>query len=305
MTLTSVAAPGLAAPPGEVGLRDGTRVRVRPIGPEDKDRLRVGLHQLSPASRYHRFHAAVSELSDEQLRYLTEIDQVNHLAWIALDPTLPGEPAVGVARCIRFPENPGTAEVAVTVLDAYQGRGLGTLLLGLLSRSAAGQGIGTFRAYVREDNDAMLRIFRDLGAEVGCADTGVCRLDIPVPADPETLPDTPTGRVFKAVAARSLPQLVRRLGLDADARLRPRAGARIDAEEGVERAHPGDRRCEKDGRDERCTERQERKCVRDDRGPHHQDGSEHRPDGRVHAADVVGCHDSTLKGLARKIAAPG
>ncbi|HYT05417.1 MAG TPA: GNAT family N-acetyltransferase [Gemmatimonadales bacterium] len=191
----------LAEPPRELQLRDGTRVRVRPIRPEDRDRLRVGLHQLSAASRYHRFLATVSELSEEQLCYLTEIDHVSHLAWIALDPALPGEPAVGVARCIRFPENSGMAEVAVTVLDAYQGRGLGTLLLGLLSRSAAAQGIRTFRAYVHEDNDAMLRIFRDLGAEVERADIGVCQLDIPVPEDPETLPDSPTGRVFKAVAA--------------------------------------------------------------------------------------------------------
>ena len=200
--MTSAAPLRLATSPGEVRLRDGRYVRVRPIRPEDRDRLRVGLHQLSAASRYHRFLAALSELSAEQLRYLTEVDQVNHLAWIALDPALAGEPAVGVARCIRVPEDPAMAEVAVTVLDAYQGRGLGTLLLGLLSRSAAAQGIRTFRAYVHEDNDAMLRIFRDLGAKVGRADVGVCQLDIPVPEDPETLPDTPTGRVFKAVAAR-------------------------------------------------------------------------------------------------------
>src|SRR5207247_221841 len=133
---------------GEDIARDGSYVRVRPIRPEDRERLRVGLHQLSAASRYHRFLAALSELSAEQLRYLTEVDQVNHLAWIALDPALAGEPAVGVARCIRVPEDPAMAEVAVTVLDAYQGRGLGTLLLGLLSRSAAAQGIRTFRAYV-------------------------------------------------------------------------------------------------------------------------------------------------------------
>ena len=192
----------LAEPPGELQLRDGTRVRVRPIRPEDSERLCEGLHRLSAASRYHRFLATVSELSEEQLRYLTDVDHVNHLAWIALDPALPGEPAVGVARCIRLPEEHAVAEVAVTVLDSYQGRGLGTLLLGLLSRSAAAQGIRTFRAYVHEDNDAMLRIFRDLGAHVGRADIGVCQLDIPVPEDPETLPDTPIGRVFKAIAAR-------------------------------------------------------------------------------------------------------
>ncbi len=192
----------LAEPPGAFQLRDGSRVLVRPIRPGDSERLRDGLHRLSAASRYHRFLATVSELSEAQLRYLTHVDQVNHLAWIALDPALPWEPAVGVARCIRLPEDPAMAEVAVTVLDAYQGRGLGTLLLGLVSRSAAAQGIRTFRAYVLEDNDAMLRIFRDLGEHVGRADIGVCQLDIPVPEDPETLPDTPTGRVFKAIAAR-------------------------------------------------------------------------------------------------------
>jgi L-amino acid N-acyltransferase YncA len=177
-------------------------VLIRPIRPEDQERLQAGLHQLSPTSRYHRFHAAVSELSPAQLRYLTEVDQVNHLAWIALDAALPGEPAVGVARCIRLPAEPDLAEVAVTVLDAYQGCGLGTLLLGVLSQAAAAQCIRRYRAYVEEDNDAMLRIFRDLGAQVGCVDYGVCQLDIPVPEDAETLPDTPTGRVFKAVAAR-------------------------------------------------------------------------------------------------------
>jgi RimJ/RimL family protein N-acetyltransferase len=190
-----------AALPREFQLRDSMRVRVRPIRPEDRDRLRVGLHQLSAASRYHRFLATVSELSDAQLRYLTAVDQVNHLAWIALDPARPGEPALGVARCIRLPHDPGMAEVAVTVLDAYQGRGLGTLLLGLLSASAAAQGIRTFRAYVHVANDAMLRLFRDLGAKVTATQGGVCELDIPVPKDPVTLPDTPTGRVFRAVAA--------------------------------------------------------------------------------------------------------
>jgi RimJ/RimL family protein N-acetyltransferase len=200
--LAAASTASVAESAAEYPLRDGSCVRVRPIRPEDRDRLREGLHRLSAASRYHRFLAAVSELSDEQLRYFTEVDQVNHLAWIALDPAVPGEPAVGVARCIRLPANPRIAEVAVTVLDTYQGRGLGTLLLGLLSRTAVARGIRTFRAYVDEDNEAMLRIFRDLGAQVGRTDSGVCHLDIPVPDDPDTLPDTATGRVFKAVAAR-------------------------------------------------------------------------------------------------------
>lgn len=202
MTMTAAPVSLLAAPPRELWLRDGTPVLVRPIQPEDAQRLLTGLRRLSPASRYYRFHAAVAELSPEELRRLTEVDQVNHIAWIALDAGVAGEPAVGVARCIRLPGHPDAAEVAVTVVDAYQGRGLGSMLLGVLSQSAAAQGIRTFRAYVLEDNEAMLRIFRDLGATVTRTDPGIYRLDIPVPEDPETLPDTPTGRVFKAVAAR-------------------------------------------------------------------------------------------------------
>lgn len=102
-----------------------------------------------------------------------------------------------------MPDQPDVAEVAVTVLDAYQGRGLGTLLLGLLSRDAATHGIRTFRAYVLEHNAAMLRIFRDLGATVARHEGSVLQVDVPVPEDAAMLPDTPTGRVFRTVAGYS------------------------------------------------------------------------------------------------------
>jgi len=87
------------------------------------------------------------------------------------------------------------------VLDSHQARGLGTLLLGLVCRSAAEHGIETLRAWVFESNTSMVRIFRDLGATVRREDGGVLRLDVPVPCDPGRLPDTPTCRVFKAIAA--------------------------------------------------------------------------------------------------------
>jgi RimJ/RimL family protein N-acetyltransferase len=183
----------------ECRLRDGTRVVVRPILPEDKARLSAGLERLSELSRYRRFMSVVHELSERQLRYLTEIDQMDHMAWVALDPERPGQPGLGVARYIRL-DDPAVAEVAITVVDSHQGRGLGSLLLGLLARSASRHGIHTFRAYVLADNTPMLRMLLDLGAEVQRED-GILRLDVPVPDDPETLPDTPTGRAFKVIAA--------------------------------------------------------------------------------------------------------
>src|SRR6266536_88238 len=107
-------------------LRDGTRILVRPILPVDKDRLREGFARLSQASRYRRFMTSMEALSDRQLRYFTEIDYSDHMAWVAMDPDHPAHPGLGVARYIRLAEDPTTAEAAVTVLDEQQGRGMGT-----------------------------------------------------------------------------------------------------------------------------------------------------------------------------------
>lgn len=194
----------LDAEPREYVLRDGSRVLVRPILPEDKARLQEGLGRMSAQSRYYRFLSYRNRLSQAQLRYLTEIDHVRHLAWIALDPEDPARPVLGVARCIRIDAEPQVAEAAVAVADAHQGRGLGTLLLGLLSASAARTGVRRFRAYVLAENEGMLKLFRDLGATVASEDATMCLVDMAVAVDPEDLPDTAAGRVFRAVARQEL-----------------------------------------------------------------------------------------------------
>jgi len=188
-------------------LRDGTPVVVRPVFPEDRERLREGMHRLSDQSRYRRFGVTLSELSDDQLRYLTEIDHENHMAWIALDPRADGQPALGVARYVRLADEPEVAEAAVVVADRIQGRGLGTILLSLLGVAAMTNGIGVFRAYVLVENRLMLDILREMGGAVTLEEPGLYRVDLPLSKDPEDIPDTPTGRVFKAVAKRVLPPL--------------------------------------------------------------------------------------------------
>jgi RimJ/RimL family protein N-acetyltransferase len=188
-------------------LRDGTPVVIRPIFPEDRDRLREGMHRLSQQSRYRRFGATVSELTEDQLSYLTEIDHANHMAWIALDPNVSGEPGLGVARYVRLTEEPEVAEAAVIVSDNVQGLGLGTILLSLLGVSALTNGIRTFRAYVLVENRVMLEILREMGGNVTLEEPGVYRVDLPLSEDPDDIPDTPTGRVFKAVAKRVVPPL--------------------------------------------------------------------------------------------------
>ena len=181
-------------------LPDGTLVRIRPIAPEDKERIRAGMARLSPQSRYTRFMAPVDELSESQLCYLCDVDQKDHIAIGAVPAGVESDTGFGVARCIRLRQEPTVAEVAVTVVDDMQGRGLGTLLLDLLARAARRQGIETFRAYVLGDNRGVIQNFRKLGAKTTEVSGGVVTLDMPLPAREDELQETTTGKVFKEIA---------------------------------------------------------------------------------------------------------
>ena len=190
-------------PPAETlstTLRDGTRVLVRSVAPDDKPVLREAFTRLSEQSRYRRFMQPVRELTEQQLDYLTNIDHTTHMAWIAVDPTSPAHPGLGVARCIRSPKDPTVAEVAVTVVDSHQGKGLGTLLLGVITRAAVQQGIKTFVAHVLAENAPMLNLFTALGSTVKIEDAGVLAVRMPLPQRVEDLPRSPAGRAFREVA---------------------------------------------------------------------------------------------------------
>lgn len=189
-----------------VRLRDGSAAVIRPIRPEDRAKLREGFNRLSDRARYLRFHTFVRSLSEQQLRYLTEVDHRDHVALVALTSDDPDGVGMGVARYIRLEEEPQVAEAAVTVVDDYQGRGLGTLLLGALAQQALRNGIHTFRNYVLAENTAMLELFAQLGGERH-PEGDVYRVDLALPSDPGDLPDTPAGRVFKAAARHQLPAL--------------------------------------------------------------------------------------------------
>lgn len=185
---------------------------MRPILPSDKRRLLKGFARLSEQSRQRRFLTSLDHLSERQLRYLTEIDYSDHMAWVALDASHPAQPGMGVARYVRLAEDPDTAEAAVTVVDEYQGRGIGTILLAELAHSARQHGIRRFRAYVLPDNVPMIEMLHGLGATATLEGSLLC-VDVPIPANADELADTPTGRVFRSVAKREFPPLLfRRLG---------------------------------------------------------------------------------------------
>lgn len=162
----------------EVTLLDGTRVVMRPIEPVDKDAIRDGFEHLSEESRYRRFMGGVKRLTPPVLAALTEVDHENHEAWVAYAPDDRGSPGVGVARYVRLKEDPVIAEPAVTVIDEYQGRGLGTMMMDVLARDAAVHGITRFRAYVLADNQPIIKILRRFGASMTVDEPGVLRADI-------------------------------------------------------------------------------------------------------------------------------
>jgi RimJ/RimL family protein N-acetyltransferase len=135
-------------------LRDGTAVRIRPIEPGDKSRLQHALGQLSRESIRRRFLAAKPELSQAELRYLTEVDGVHHLALCAVL----ADQIVGVARCVRLEPGGDTAEFAIVVGDPLQGEGLGTALAAALADAACRVGIRRFAATTLADNDAVERL---------------------------------------------------------------------------------------------------------------------------------------------------
>ena len=164
-----------------MSLSDGTRVLIRPVIPWDKAGLQDGLSRLSLRSRYQRFLAPMTRFSKKQLSYLTEIDYDDHMAWAAVELGRSPPRGLGVARYIRLKGEPKVAELAVAVVDSHQGRGLGNLLLAMLSRSAAQNGIETFLGYVLSENTPIVGIARRWGARVKRDKEGFLKITAPVP----------------------------------------------------------------------------------------------------------------------------
>ena len=145
----------------ELTLRDGTRVRMRPIRPDDAPRLMALYDHLSRDSRYQRFFSAMQRLPPDWARFLATVDYRRRLALVA---EAPGDPDTLIAVARYEPgSEPDTAEVAFTVQDDWQGRGLGTLMFGALLDAAEANGIHRFQAWVLGDNRRMLGLIARLG----------------------------------------------------------------------------------------------------------------------------------------------
>jgi RimJ/RimL family protein N-acetyltransferase len=139
-------------------VRPDPSVLIRPIRADDGERLSASHMRLSPESRYRRFLAAKPELTVADVRYLVDVDGLDHIALVATRQSPDGEQIVGVARCIRIPAAPDTAEFAIVVADELQGHRIGTMLLARLAELAGAQGITRFRATMLSENLAVQRL---------------------------------------------------------------------------------------------------------------------------------------------------
>lgn len=151
----------------ETQLRDGTRALILELLPSDRERLRTGYEQLSEEARYHRFLTGVPHLTPALLDHLVDdVDGVDHvaLALVVLDEDDVGTPA-GVGRIIRYADRPTAADLAVTVLDEWQGRGVATALVDELLRRKP-EGVTQIVTTVAADNPASLAMLRRLGPTV-------------------------------------------------------------------------------------------------------------------------------------------
>jgi RimJ/RimL family protein N-acetyltransferase len=147
-------------------LPDRTPVLIRSIRPDDKRLLADGLRHLSETSVQRRFLSPKTRFSRSELRYLTEVDGIDHVALVAEYPGEPVRRLIAVARFVRLPDDPRAAEAAIVVGDDWQGRGLGSLLAAQLASAARTRGIERFTATMASDNVPAHRLLRKLTREL-------------------------------------------------------------------------------------------------------------------------------------------
>lgn len=150
-----------------ISLSDGTQVLVRHVQPADKHLIAKAWSLLSEDSQRKRFLAPKPRLSSAELRYLTHVDQRDHVALIAVRAD-DWRRVVGVGRFVRLPGDPDTAEAAITVADPMQGKGMGRHLGRLLAEEARRVGVKRFSASILTDNEPALRLMRSMSECLSC-----------------------------------------------------------------------------------------------------------------------------------------
>ncbi|MGN6549113.1 MAG: GNAT family N-acetyltransferase [Pararhizobium sp.] len=182
----------------KAAMKDGTPVLIRTVRPSDRGMLLEGFERLSDRSRLFRFMAPTRRLSEANIARFTAESTPAHYAAGALDLSADPPLPVAIARYERLGETSSEAEMAVTVVDSHQQRGLGTLLFAGIAIAAAEAGITAFLAFVHAENHSMARLIRSLGGRSeGIAGNGY-EFRIPIAAQADIYPATSAGDAVRA-----------------------------------------------------------------------------------------------------------
>lgn len=159
-----------------LALADGTRLRVRPLGSDDRDGVAALFARLSPESRYRRFLSPKRELSPRELAYLTDIDHIHHDALAGIDQR--DGSIVGVSRYVHVAGRPGVAALAVEVTDELQNMGIGTALARHMAQRARGNGFTLLTATTLWENRPARALMRRLEVRAQRSDGSEIELEL-------------------------------------------------------------------------------------------------------------------------------
>lgn len=195
--------------PVELTLPNGMVISLRPLGASDRDKLAIGFERLSGESRYRRFMTPTPRLTPRELSYFSEIDSVNHFAWGVQVARGDGWDGAGVARFVRLSDDPRAADTAFTVLDEYQGRGIGQVLFRALAIAGRVNDLQLFHYDVLADNRPMLRVLEKSGVSMDPVSAGLTHGVLEIGPYVDGLDSWPPARDLAGLARAARPDLER------------------------------------------------------------------------------------------------
>jgi GNAT superfamily N-acetyltransferase len=151
-------------------LREGRKIQIRALRPQDRDGLTSAVARVGKESLYRRFFAGKREFSEKEVSFFVDVDFVNHVALVAVAKEGDQAAIVGGGRYVVV--RPGQAEVAFAVIDEYQGQGIGAALMRHLGAIARHSGLRELIAEVLSENVAMLKVFEKSGLEMSAKREG-------------------------------------------------------------------------------------------------------------------------------------
>jgi len=178
--------------------KDNTYLCFKALEQGDRDKFLEGFKKLSKKSIYHRFFGFMKELTPAQVDDLLNTDEQNHVAWAAFDFVGEDSIGIGVGRFRRSIITLNEAELALTVIDEYQQKGVGSVLLAIMYYLGGMLDIDVFTGLIMSDNSKLIRRFSELGAKMTRVGTEY-EMRLPVYKDFNKLPNTRYSNTIRPV----------------------------------------------------------------------------------------------------------